>query len=320
MGKKLAYERFYWFESQIKAVLYPNAKWLSKQFEISRRQALRDIEFMRDRLSAPLEYCPKKRGFHYSDNSFGLSKARISEKEIIALVVAERLSGTIPDVQIKKEIDSAIGKISQMAGLDLDELEEKISIKNIRYDKVDANIFEKVFQGLITKHKLEITYSAKFKKDETTRIINPLHLLLYQGNWHLFAFCEKRDKIRNFELSGIKNIRVLNDPVRDDKKIDIGKMIEENYGIFIHENSEEKVDVVLKFDKDIKDIIKNQVWFPVQKLEEIEDGSILLTFPVSDFREIEGDILKYGYNVEVLHPPELRKRIKDILFKMNRIY
>jgi predicted DNA-binding transcriptional regulator YafY len=320
MGKKLTYERYLWFQAQIKNGEYPNANDLSEKFEISRRQALRDIEFMKDRIKAPIEYCPKNRGYYFSDKTFELPIPRITEKEIIGWVIAERLAGTIPCIQIREEINSYIKKTFQMIGLDLDELAEKVSIKNIRYNKVESPIFEKVIQGLSTKHKLEIKYLAKYKKAESIRIVNPLHLLLYQGNWHLFAFCEKQGEIRNFELSGIKDVRILNDPIREDRKRDIGKIIEENYGIFIHENSEDKVDVVLKFNKDVKEIIKNQVWFPLQKLEEKEDGSVFLTFPVSDFREIESDILRYGYNIEVLQPPQLRERIKDTLFRMYRMY
>jgi predicted DNA-binding transcriptional regulator YafY len=320
MGKKLAYERYLWLQAQIKKGEYPNAKDLSEKFEISRRQALRDIEFMRDRIKAPLEYCSINRGYYFSDKTFELPIPRITEKEIIGWVIAERLAGAIPCIQIREEINSYIKKTFQMIGLDLDELAQNVSIKNIRYNKVESPIFEKVIQGLSTKHKLEIKYIAKYKKSESTRIVNPLHLLLYQGNWHLFAFCEKESAIRNFELSVIKDVRILNDPIKEDRKRDIGKMIEENYGIFIHENAEDKVDVVLKFNKDIKEIIKNQVWFPLQKLEEKEDGSVLLTFPVSDFREIESDILRYGYNIEVLQPPQLRERIKDTLLRMYRMY
>lgn len=44
MGKKLAYERYYWFHGQVKAGQYPNAKKLSEKFEISQKQAQRGIE------------------------------------------------------------------------------------------------------------------------------------------------------------------------------------------------------------------------------------------------------------------------------------
>ena len=54
MSDKLRYERFFWFHGRIKAGKFPNAGHLVEEFEISRRTAYRDIDFMRDRLQAPL--------------------------------------------------------------------------------------------------------------------------------------------------------------------------------------------------------------------------------------------------------------------------
>ena len=56
MSGSIAYERFVWFHEQIKAGRCPNARLLADRFEISLRTAKRHIEFMRDRLHAPLIY------------------------------------------------------------------------------------------------------------------------------------------------------------------------------------------------------------------------------------------------------------------------
>ena len=56
MGIKNVYERFVWFDNQVRARKYPNATSLTEQFEISTKTAQRDIDFMRDRLLYPLDY------------------------------------------------------------------------------------------------------------------------------------------------------------------------------------------------------------------------------------------------------------------------
>ena len=50
MGTKNIYERFVWFDDQVKRKKFPNATSLAEQFEISAKTAQRDIDFMRDRL------------------------------------------------------------------------------------------------------------------------------------------------------------------------------------------------------------------------------------------------------------------------------
>lgn len=64
--------RLQWIDAQIRAGAYPNARALAEAFEISRRQALRDFEYLRDSLGAPLEYSALHRGFTYSSAAFTL--------------------------------------------------------------------------------------------------------------------------------------------------------------------------------------------------------------------------------------------------------
>ena len=52
MAKKLSYERYAWFHGRVKSSRFPNAAHLAAQFEICRKQAQRDVEFMRERLNA----------------------------------------------------------------------------------------------------------------------------------------------------------------------------------------------------------------------------------------------------------------------------
>ena len=51
-----AYQRMIWFHNRVVEKAYPNAGTLAEQFEISNRQAQRDIEYIRDSMNAPLLY------------------------------------------------------------------------------------------------------------------------------------------------------------------------------------------------------------------------------------------------------------------------
>ncbi len=63
-----ANDRIQWFHKKISANCYPNAAHMSEQFGISHRQAQRDVEFLRKELGAPLEYCPRRKGYYYGTN------------------------------------------------------------------------------------------------------------------------------------------------------------------------------------------------------------------------------------------------------------
>ena len=71
---------------------YPNAALLSKKFNISRRQAERDISFMRKELKAPMEYSTERQGFRYArefDLPVTVSEGNDNEEYGIAAKLSE---------------------------------------------------------------------------------------------------------------------------------------------------------------------------------------------------------------------------------------
>ena len=63
-----------------------------------------------------------------------------------------------------------------------------------------------------------------------------------------------------------------------------------------------------------------ETWHPKQKGRHEADGSWLLEFPYADHRELIMDILKFGADVEVLAPPDLRQRVADEAARMTLLY
>lgn len=73
--------RIQWFDQQIRDGKYPNSRLMSLEFEISIRQAQRDIEYMEMSLRAPLTYVAKKRGYCYEDKTYLLPLLYMTEEE-----------------------------------------------------------------------------------------------------------------------------------------------------------------------------------------------------------------------------------------------
>ncbi|HCJ10326.1 MAG TPA: hypothetical protein DHW14_04085 [Clostridiales bacterium] len=73
--------RLQWIDTQIRAGRYPNTRDLADEFEISRRQALRDFEYLRDSLGAPLEYSAAHRGYYYTTDVYTLPGPYVTRSE-----------------------------------------------------------------------------------------------------------------------------------------------------------------------------------------------------------------------------------------------
>jgi len=73
--------RITWIDGHIRAGRYPNCRTISKQFEISSRQASRDVEYLRYSLGAPIQYCPRNNGYYYEGETFVLPTHFITQEE-----------------------------------------------------------------------------------------------------------------------------------------------------------------------------------------------------------------------------------------------
>ncbi len=322
MSYRLKYERFLWFHNNIKLSKHPNTRALMSHFEISQRTADRDIEFMRDRLGAPLYFNRSKNGYEYLDNNYELPSFWMKEDELIAFCIATRLISTVPDVELKETLKKFLLKFLKYStfddSFDIENIQKKISVKNIEYQRVSDEIFRSIVEVLLTDSAINITYYSPHRDELTMRTILPLHLLHYMGNWHIVAYCTKRKGIRNFALSRIKNISKTYEDVHLPQKIpSIKEYLRRNFGII---QSGKSKRVILMFSPTISSWIKELIWHPAQKTRFVEDGSLLLTIPVSDYKEIKREILKFGSDVKVIAPEELKEEIRDEINKMNKLY
>jgi predicted DNA-binding transcriptional regulator YafY len=322
MPSKIIYERFLWFNNQVKAGKYPNSRTLAEKFELSRKTTQRDIEFMRDRLNAPLVYVAEKRGYKYEENTYEFPGIWINEEELAALLISFRLASTIPDRRLKSSLKSFLQQIlashSLNAPISMDELSDRVSVKNIEYSRVDEITFQRVVDALFYKKPLMINYYSPHKDEDTERVIVPLHLLQYMGNWHLIAYCSLRNELRNFAISRIRSIKPS--PHKIDPEISTGSVkeyIRRNFGLL---NSDTSTEVCLKFSPDIAPWVSEQIWHPEQEQTGHNDGSLCLTFQVADLKEIKREVLKYGSQVEVLSPVDLRDQVKKEIEEMKNIY
>lgn len=86
--------RLLWIDAQIRAGRHPNATTIAAQFEITRRQAARDLEYLRHSLGAPLVYDAEHRGYQYEGETFFLPALAIGPEERAALSdLAHRYQG-----------------------------------------------------------------------------------------------------------------------------------------------------------------------------------------------------------------------------------
>ena len=320
MGTKNIYERFVWFDHQVRAKKYPNATSLADQFEISTKTAQRDIDFMRDRLLCPLDYDSSQKGYCYDDETFSLPMVYLSSGELSSLLIARKMLQDISGGYIGDEISTIIDKITNVLNNHMamgDRIDDAFSFQLIEYSPAPEAVFKAVLEGCLKKKCLSFIYYSPATEEKSERTVEPYHLLNYMGTWHTIGYCHLKKEIRDFALSRISEAKVLKKSFKTPSDFDFKKYFLSTFGLYKGKSTKE---VTLRFTPEKSKWIKDQIWHKNQKVNLLKDGSLEISFPVSDFSEIKREILKHGDAVTVVKPKSLRELIKSEAINIAKIY
>jgi predicted DNA-binding transcriptional regulator YafY len=174
----------------------------------------------------------------------------------------------------------------------------------------ELKAFETVALATIARKRLRITHHNRERGEKVRRIVSPQQLVHYRDNWYLDAWCHLRKGFRSFGVDAIEGVEMLNEPAKEVDAADLRRLTHASYGIFA---GEPKAWAVLRFTPHRAQWIEAEIWHPQQLATFEADGSYLLKVPYSDDRELLGDILRFGADVQVLEPKELRAKVQRTL-------
>ncbi|MFD3268568.1 helix-turn-helix transcriptional regulator [Paenibacillus dendritiformis] len=195
--------RIQWFDQQIRAGLYPNSSRLAERFEISRRQAQRDIEYLEVSLRAPLLYVAKHRGYVYEDKAYMLPLLYITEEEQDVLrFLAHRYR------QYNYENAAVVQRIAHVlerfAGPPEEVGEHRLPIFSAHPQRMQH--WQLLSHAIRERRIVQIRYREGGQEAELP--IRPLHFTSNYNSDYITAYCERSCRKRAFRLDGILHMQV----------------------------------------------------------------------------------------------------------------
>lgn len=318
MGEQIFLERFFWFDQQLRSSRYPNAATLAAQFEIAAKTAQRSIDYFRDRLGAPLEYDPLRRGYAYSAD-YTLAGAALSETELVALLLSRRLLADVAAGALEGELTAVVTRLGGLLSRHLPGRlapDDAFSFRWSRYLPTRSDDFQRIALALLSGQTLSFVYAAPGGAEPEARTVEPHHLLNYHGTWHLIAYCRLRQGWRDFVLSRMRDIDT-GEPFPFRPRSEWEGLLSGSYGLLPKEDA---CPVRLHFSVAASRQVRGQIWHPQQSVEEQSDGSLVLTVPVSHPAEITANILAHGAGVRVLSPDWLAETVRSEIALMQAVY
>ena len=296
---------------------FPNASTLAREIEVATKTIHRDIEFMRDRLGLPIEFDPRRNGYHYTEEVSAFPNIQITEGELFALVVAEKALQQYRGTNFEKPLLSAIKKMEQSLpdtiSLNLAELGQTISFRTRAEPILDLEIFDVLAKAVAQRRQLELAYRKPGQQKPEPRLVDPYHLANINGEWFLFAYDHARKDVRTFVPPRIKSARPTGKSFVRPQTFSLENRLRDSFGV---RSGEGEYDVVIRFKSRVADYVREKKWHESQQLRELKSGGVELRLKLSSLQEIERWVLGWGGDARVVKPRELAEAIRQAAKKI----
>lgn len=305
-------ERVFYFHQEVLRGNFPNSTFIAEQFEVSSITSKRDINYLRDRLCAPLEYSQKQHGYFYSEEGFQLP-FEDSPRIIFLLAMLNKLAGEAGLGELK-EVKQLEKKLTSLVSGDYEKIIKTLHFEWIEVEAVDHRTFENIIDAIVKNRLVEIVYRSIGDK-RTNRKIVPHQIINYQGRWYLNSYCLLRNCKRLFHMSRIESSKLTTEPIQDELRSQPTQQ-GLSFGIF---SGKPRYTATILFSSTAAELVRGQHWHKNQVMKNVDDD-LLLQLPVGDDRELVMKILQYGAKAKVISPPELVKKVSDEVRAMAASY
>jgi predicted DNA-binding transcriptional regulator YafY len=323
-------ERFYKIDRLLKERKLVSFAAFETELGMSRASVKRDLEYMRSRFNAPIEYDREANGYRFgaprSGPRYELPGLWFNASEVLALLTTLRMLGDLQPGMLDGQIEPLRERLRSILGSgdhSWQEVEKRIRIfqperrdgGTAHQSDVTRN-FSTIAAAVLKRARLWIRHYNRKEDRETEREVSPQRLVHYRDNWYLDAWCHLRNDLRSFAVDAIRDAELRDGRAKEVPAAELDEHLGAGYGIFAGRNVQW---ATLKFTPEAARWVSAQQWHPKQRVRVEKDG-YFLELPYSEDRELVMEILKYGADVEVLSPMPLRATVINALHEAAKRY
>jgi len=317
-------ERFYRIDRLLRASPITPFVKLQEALGVSRAQLKRDLAYMRERFNAPIEYDRDANGYKFGRPLAGpryeLPGLWFSAEDTHALLTMVQVLKGLDSEVLGQHVAPFLERLRAILGAgdhSWKEVENRIRLIPIGRRAPEAGHFGVVAGALMRRRRLHVKHFNRVSGAVTERDLSPQSLVYYRDNWYLDAWCHLRDGLRTFALDAVAGAWQLDAQAQEVSPADMDAHHAASYGIFA---GAPRHLAVLRFNARRARWVAKERWHRDQDGRFLDDGSYELRVPYSNSLELTMDVLKYGPDVEVMAPAELRREVAKRLRAALMVY
>ena len=318
-------ERFYKIDHLIRERGTVTTREFMHELEVSLATLKRDLEYMKSRNHAPIEWDRDAGGYRFVQAQpaaprYELPGLWFNPREAQALLTMEHLLENLEPGLLGAQVEPLKERLTALLSAgdhSAQEVRKRIRVIPFGARRHEPRHFQVVASAVLGREKLHLSYWNRANDETTERDVSPQRLVHYRNNWYLDGWCHLRNDIRSFSLDAIRKVSVVEGKVKDVPDAQLDAVLASGYGIF----SGTKVQwATLRFTPQRARWVSLEEWHPKQRARLAKDGSYEIDVPFTSTKELVMDILKFGPDVEVVAPPSLRTEVARLAGETAKKY
>jgi proteasome accessory factor B len=312
------FERQVDIDQRIRTGKFPSVPQLAADWEVDERTIKRDVEFMRDRLGAPIGYDRAKRGYFYTEAMWGLPAVFLREGELFALLLARHALEQYHELPLggllSRFYEQVLETVSGHTGVSPDRILEGFSFITPPSLPIVPEIWDALSRSLLQRRTVEIQYQSLSADTVQTYRLDPLHIANIEGDWYLFARSHRKGDILQLAISRIAAVSDSGEIFSAPKDFNPQKIRKQLFGRYV--SMQGKPETV-RIRVDAAAGIHLKQWHSDQKTVRRKDGRIEISFPVNSggskmpYANVIAWILSMGRHATVMAPKRLKELVQE---------
>ena len=300
---------------------YPNCTTISTEFEVSYKTVQRDLDFMRDQMSLPIDYDGNHRGFYYSKPVSSFPHVTMSQGELVALLVAqkslEQYRGTAFEKPLQSAFEKMTSNLEEEGFFSIQELGEAVSFRPVGQAIQELRVFDILTKAVLEQVTVEFDYHKLNSPKSERRRVEPYHLGCIDNQWYLIGHDLVRGQRRTFAITRLSAPKILKQKFQRPSDFSMESMMNGSFSAF---ETPKPSRVVIRLDAFATRLAAERVWHKSQKIKPLAGGGSEMTLEVGLAPDLENWILGWGNHAKVLEPNALCERIASIARSMALQY
>lgn len=281
------------------------ARQLAEELGVSARTIYRDINIL-SIAGIPITSQKGYGGGLSLIQGFSLDKSYFTQDEQNNIVQALQIlkSSNYPDA------DKTLNKVAGLFSHNLQSEWLEIDFSYWGSPEKERNNITALERAVINKYVITFTYYNS-ELTITDQIAEPLKMVFKSHAWYLIAYSRRKNDIRTYKMSRIRNLSVTNQL--------FDRTLPEDYSLTPAYKEEYNLPVFkLHFSEKIAYKVYDE--FQEKYIKKLDDGTLEVTFRyrLSDWTFLY--LLSFGEYVEIIEPVEARNILKEKAHKILSMY